>query len=329
MLRGQFPNSRVSIAQETEDENSLVLFVSGSDLPGAYVIYDKKANRLIQAASEYPNIQKKDIGLIQSIEYKARDGMTIPAVLTWPVGANTPEQKKNLPLIVLPHGGPEAHDTVRFDWWSQFLANKGYLVLQPNFRGSTGFGWAHTQAGHGKWGQEMQHDVSDGVLAMVKAGYADKDRVCIMGASYGGYAAFAGAAFTPELYKCSVAVAGVSDIHQMLARTKNNAGSHWIVRHWQTLMGESKDDPGKLKRTSPINSVENVAAPMLILHGDDDTVVPLYQSKIMHSAMKKANKDSRYVVLKGEDHWLSRSETRLQMIQEIDAFLDKHNPASI
>ncbi len=327
MLRALYPNSHVSQVGQTDDKRKLLLQVSGSDMANTFLIYDRDENSMAAVASEYPNIKPSDIGFVQTIKYQARDGLTIPALLTWPSAAKTEEQRKGLPLIVLPHGGPEAHDTLRFDWWAQFLANRGYLVLQPNFRGSTGFGWDHTEAGHGRWGEEMQHDVSDGVLAMIKAGYADKDRVCIMGASYGGYSALAGATFTPELYRCAVSVNGVSDIHKMLSSTKLGSSSdHWIVRHWQQLMGESKDDKGKLKRVSPINSVEKVAAPVLIIHGDDDTVVPIVQSKIMHKALKKADKNSRFVVLKDEDHWLSRSDTRLQMVQEIDKFLKQHNP---
>ena len=227
-------------------------------------------------------------------------------------------------MIALPHGGPEAHDTLSFDWWAQYLANKGYLVIQPNFRGSSGFGREFTEAGAGKWGKEMQDDVSDGVLTLVKSGYADKDRVCIMGASYGGYAAMAGGAFTPELYKCIVAVAGVSDIHKMLNRTKINSSSgDWIVRHWSKLMG---DDTSALKKISPVNFAEQFSSPILIIHGEDDTVVPIDQSKIMHTALKKAGKSTRFVALKKEDHWLSGSDTRLKMLKEIDKFLDKHNP---
>ncbi len=324
MFRAQYPGSHVSFAGGLEGQDTSLYIVSGSDMAGAYMLYDATENKITQIASSYPRITPEFIGEVQTINYKSRDGLDIPALLTWPASAKTKEQRKNLPLIALPHGGPEAHDSLRFDWWAQYLANKGYLVIQPNFRGSTGFGREFTEAGSGKWGKEMQDDVSDGVLKLIKAGYADKDRVCIMGASYGGYAAMAGGAFSPELYKCIVAVAGVSDIHKMLRRTKNNASSDdWIVRHWSKLMG---DNPNALKEVSPVNYAENFVAPILIIHGVDDTVVPIDQSKIMHAALKKAGKPSIYVPLEKEDHWLSNGKTRLRMLQEIDGFLDKHNP---
>lgn len=323
-FRAQFPNSHVSFLGGIEGQKKSLYVVSGSDMADGYLLHDTAENKIIQIASSYPNIKPQDIGEVQTINYKSRDGLTIPALLTWPANAKTKEQRKDLPLIALPHGGPEAHDSLRFDWWAQYLANKGYLVLQPNFRGSSGFGRDFTEAGSGKWGKEMQHDVSDGVLTLIKSGYADKDRVCIMGASYGGYAAMAGGAFTPELYKCIVAVAGVSDIHKMLKRTKFNAGSgDWIVRHWSKLMGK---DSSALKKVSPVNFAAQFTSPILIIHGEDDTVVPINQSKIMHSALKKAGKSTRFVPLKKEDHWLSGSDTRLKMLEEIDSFLDKHNP---
>jgi len=325
LFRAQYPGSHVSFGGGLKGQDKSVYVVSGSDLAGAYMLYDSAKNKITQIASSYPNITPEYIGEVQTINYKSRDGLDIPALLTWPASAKTKEQRKNLPLIALPHGGPEAHDSLRFDWWAQYLANKGYLVIQPNFRGSTGFGREFTEAGSGKWGKEMQDDVSDGVLNLIKAGYADKDRVCIMGASYGGYAAMAGGAFSPELYKCIVAVAGVSDIHKMLQRTKINANSdHWIIRHWSKLMG---DNPNALKEVSPVNYANNFIAPILIIHGEDDTVVPINQSKIMHSALKKAGKPSTYIPLEKEDHWLSNGKTRLRMLQEIDSFLDKHNPA--
>jgi dipeptidyl aminopeptidase/acylaminoacyl peptidase len=323
-FRSQFPNSRVSFLGGIKDQEKALYVVSGSDMADGYLLHDTAENKITQIASSYPNIKPQNIGEVQTINYKSRDGLTIPALLTWPASAKTKEQRKNLPLIALPHGGPEAHDSLRFDWWAQYLANKGYLVLQPNFRGSSGFGRDFTEAGSGKWGNEMQHDISDGVLTLVKSGYADKERVCIMGASYGGYAAMAGGAFTPELYKCIVAVAGVSDIHKMYNRTRFNAGpGDWIVRHWAKLMG---DDSSALKKVSPVNFADQFTSPILIIHGEDDLVVPIDQSKIMHAALKKAGKSTRFVPLKKEDHWLSGSDTRLKMLKEIDSFLDQHNP---
>lgn len=201
------------------------------------------------------------------------------------------------------------------------------MVFQPNFRGSAGFGADHVLAGRGKWGLEMQDDVSDGVLALVKMGYADAERVCIMGASYGGYSALAGGAFSPELYRCVISVAGVSDLPKMLKDTKNKYGRrHWVNSYWKDVVGDSKAERAKLKKISPVNSAAAFRAPVLLLHGDDDTVVPISQSVRMAKALKKAGKSVEMVTLKDEDHRLSTSGSRLQMLSAIDKFLQLHNP---
>src|SRR5262249_34265217 len=149
-----------------------------------------------------------ELGETLIIKYAGRDGTKLPGYLTLPPG----KDGKKLPLIVMPHGGPEVRDFVRYDYWAQFLTNRGYAVFQPNFRGSGGYGKAFAEAGHRQWGRRMQDDVTDGVKALIADGTADPSRICIVGASYGGYAALAGGAFTPDLYKCVIAIAGVSDI---------------------------------------------------------------------------------------------------------------------
>jgi dipeptidyl aminopeptidase/acylaminoacyl peptidase len=170
---------------------------------------------------QYPQLAEVPLGTVEEINYAARDGYAVPAYLTLPAGM----EAKKLPLVVLPHGGPRARDSGRdFDWWSQFMASRGYAVLQPQFRGSTGFGQKHELAGYRQWGKLMQNDVTDGVRKLIADGTVDAERVCIVGASYGGYAALAGAAFTPELYRCSVSVAGVSDLVEML-RWVGNRGA--------------------------------------------------------------------------------------------------------
>ena len=178
------------------------------------------------------------VGLVQTIEYSSRDGLKIPAIITWPPGVDGGTAKK-LPLVVMPHGGPERYDRVGFDWMAQFFANEGYAVLQPNFRGSTGFGVEFRDAGRGQWGLKMQDDVTDGVNAMIKTGWTDPDRVCIVGWSYGGYAALAGGAFTPELYRCVIAGGAVTDLPQMLnheRRDPTESGDPQRVTCWTSAM---------------------------------------------------------------------------------------------
>lgn len=173
----------------------------------------------------------------------------------------------------------------------------------------------------------MQDDVSDGVKALIKFGYADPDRVCIVGSSYGGYSALAGGAFSPELYRCVVAVNGVSDLPRMLGDEKRRHGSnHWVVSYWTKVIGDSKHELEKLKQLSPANFAAQFQAPVLLIHSKDDTVVPIRQSRIMKRALKKAGKPVELISLKGEDHWLSVSASRRAMLKAIDRFLDVHNP---
>lgn len=322
-----FPKSEIAYLGSTADMEKMLFQVSGNFQPHSILLLDSTKTELTLLGSGYNNIDADDLGSVELIEYAARDGLTIPAVITWPANTSDGSERRNLPLIVLPHGGPEMHDVIGFHWWAQYFANQGYLILQPNFRGSSGYGHEFMLAGRGKWGREMQDDVTDGVAHLVKQGLADANRVCIMGASYGGYSALAGGAFSPEIYRCVVAVAGVSDLPKMLRSQKQRYGSkHWLVSYWNEVIGDSSTDFQQLKKVSPASFASQFTAPVLLLHGKDDTVVPFSQSKIMHKALKKAGKDSKLVALNGEDHWLSYSKTRLQMLTEIDKFIKLHNP---
>jgi acetyl esterase/lipase len=323
LLTSSFSDNSVHYLSHTSDHTQWLILVSGNDGAGAYKIYDRRNNKLLNLMSQYPAVEA--IGEIRAVNIKARDGVKIPSILTLPTDTS---KRKNLPLIALPHGGPEYHDSLQFHWLAQYLAAKGYMVLQPNFRGSNGFGFALRDSGYGEWGKKMQDDVSDAVAALVKAGYVDPDRVCIMGASYGGYSALAGGAFTPDLYRCVIAVAAVSDLPLMLKTEKYlKGGNHWVISYWENSMGAS--DIKNLRLISPINAAEKFQAPVLLVHGKHDTVVPIKQSNLMYKALKKAKKDVEFIKLKGEDHWLSDSTTRLQLLDAVNIFLDKHNPARL
>jgi dipeptidyl aminopeptidase/acylaminoacyl peptidase len=242
----------------------------------------------------------------------------VPAYLTLPPGA---QPGAKLPLVVLPHGGPEARDSgTGFDWWSQFVAARGYAVLQPQFRGGTGFGRAHSRAGYRQWGQLMQHDVTDGVKHLIDKGIADPARVCIVGASYGGYAALAGAAFTPELYRCAVSVAGVSDLVEMQYWEEAQGGPDSpTVRYWREAIGKASEP--HVAAFSPARSADRVKANVMLMHGVDDTVVPYMQSEFMETALKRAKAPHEVVQLKSEDHWLSRTPSRIEMLVQLERFL--------
>ena len=322
----KLPGASLHLVSWTADRSKLMYRIFDSEVGDAWIVQFREQNKIKMLTPNYLDLTPEMIGNVYSVTYEARDGTIIPAILTIPFGQEL-DGNSNRPLVVLPHGGPRAHDTMDFDWLAQFIASRGYVVLQPNFRGSTGYGLDFQRLGEGEWGLKMQDDITDGVKKMVENDIAGATDVCIIGASYGGYAALAGGAFTPDLYKCVIAIAPVSDLPRMLSDEKKDYGSdHWIISYWEKLMGDGDGSRERLKKVSPINFVKDFKAPVLLLHGNDDTVVPYVQSRVMARALKKANKEVSLVKLKGEDHWLSTAEMRLQTLREIEKFLDKHMP---
>ena len=320
------PESSVYIYAFSEDLNKILVKIEGNDNPGIYGLYVRDLNNLQMISAARPFLADAGFGKIETKTIAVRDGLEITVLATYPVGVEPgSEEAKNLPTVMMPHGGPEAYDRVGFDYMAQFLAHKGYLVIQPNFRGSDGFGARLLLAGRGRWGKEMQDDVSDALAHFTDLGVADPDRVCIAGASYGGYSALAGGAFTPELYKCVVAIAPVSDLPFMLNSERRSHGSDsWVLAYWERVIGDRKEEKDKLREVSPVNYAERFKAPVLLIHGDDDTVVPIHQSRRMERALKRADKQVQFVKLKGEDHNLSFPETRITTLQAMGDFIDEH-----
>ena len=325
VLQRAFAGKEIDVQGWTEDGTKALAKVQTPSTPPVYYIVDFTAHRADIAAEEYPELSGIALADVKLISYKARDGTSIPAYLAMP--GTKPDGP--MPLVVLPHGGPQARDYLQFNWLVQFLASRGYAVLQPQFRGSTGFGEAFEQAGYRQWGGLMQDDVTDGVHAMIEQGVADPHRVCIVGASYGGYAALAGAAFTPDLYACAVSISGVSDLQALLMEETADYGwGGWggadstTLAAWKAHVGEPRDP--NLATRSPINSVKTIRAPILIIYGTGDGVVPNAQSQKMANALKSAGKSVDVSVLPGEDHWLSRNDTRIQVLQQLDVFLRAH-----
>ncbi len=250
------------------------------------------------------------------MQYKARDGLEIEGVLT------TPKRKeaKNLPFVVMPHGGPWGHDSLTYDYWAQFLASRGYVVLQPNFRGSTGYGTEFIEKGKGQMGFAMQDDISDGVKWAVEKGIADPKRVCIVGASYGGYAAMWGIAKDPDLYRCAISISGVA----ALRREVNDFGNSLHGKLYKTQWQEMTPD---FNAVSPINAIAKIKAPLMLIHGKRDVTVDHVQSEKMHSAMNKARKQVEFVSLPLADHYFARQADRVILLSAMERFLAKHNPA--
>jgi dipeptidyl aminopeptidase/acylaminoacyl peptidase len=227
----------------------------------------------------------------------------------------------------MPHGGPFARDEWSYDVWAQFLANRGYLVLQPNFRGSTGYGKNFVEKGLGQWGRAMQDDIDDGVKWLVDQGKADPKRVCIMGASFGGYAAMWAAARNPDIYRCAISFAGISDVDAMLKYDRKSFSAPRYYRNWRDrVQGDKKFD---LDSVSPLTAVNRISIPLLIAHGGKDENVPPSQSRKLHEALVKAGKKDEFVVYDEEKHGFEDPKNHIDFLKRVDAFLDAHNPATL
>lgn len=320
-VKTAFKGDRLQLESWTQDRKKIVVLADSPTEGPAYALIDLTTRRADWLGGRYQKLAAEDIAPVRPVRFKARDGLDLTGYLATPNGA----PGKNLPLIVFPHGGPAVRDEPGFDWWAQAMASRGYAVLRVNYRGSDGFGWPFLSAGFGEWGRKMQTDLSDGVRHLAQEGVVDPKRVCIVGASYGGYAALAGAAIDTGVYRCAVAVSGLSDLQRFVAWSKSQNGVS-AQRYWSRFMGVGGARDPALAEISPAIQVAKVDIPILLIHGRDDTVVPLEQSQIMADALKKAGKPHEFIVQPGEDHWLSRGETRLQTLTATMAFVEKHNP---
>lgn len=322
-LDGRAPD----LSDWSDDMQTVLAYTSGPGDSGSYHLFDLERRTMNVVGQAYPSITGDLVGKVTPIAYDAADGLKIHGYLTLPPGADSP---RGLPLVVLAHGGPASHDVMGFDWWAQAMASRGYAVLQANFRGSTGYGRAFLEAGYGEWGRKMQTDLSDGVRYLADQGIIDRARVCIVGASYGGYAAMAGPTLDRGVYRCAVSVAGVSDLRRMVESEARDAArpNNETVRYWNRFMGASRLGDRAIDALSPARLADQADAPILLIHGKDDTVVPIEQSRLMAEALQRAGKSHEFIELQGEDHWLSRAETRQRMLAETVRFLQAYNPAN-
>ena len=325
-LQQKFPGSSVYLDSWSKGFRKLLAFVTGGSTSGTYVLYNRDNKSLAKVADARPLIKTTDMAQTDSITYAARDGLEISAIIHWPLDIPA-DQRQSLPLIVIPHANIESYDSIGFDWLAQYFASRGYMTLQPNYRGSEGFGNSFRLAGRGSWGKAMQDDITDGVQALVSAGHVDSEQVCIIGISYGGYAALAGGAFTPDVYKCIAAVSPVSDLHKLAHQLyENYSRFHWVVGYWEDIFGKRKTREQRefLKSISPVNFAESFEAPVLLIHGSDDFIIPRDQSEDMERALRRAKKDVRLKKIKGNDHYLDYPQSRLEALTLLDEFIKEH-----
>ncbi len=295
--------------------------------PGAYFVYDSKAKKLTRLGSQRPDIspaQMQALSLTDMVRFKARDGLEIPAYLTLPKAA---AEKKKLPLIVYVHGGP----WVRGATWGwqpdvQFLASRGYAVLQPEFRGSNGFGLKHLRAGFKQWGLSMQDDLADSARWAIEQGIADPQRICIMGASYGGYAVMMGLAKDGGLFKCGVEWVGVSDLQLYFDADWSDFSNSWKQFGASVMVGDREKDAAQLAATSPIKLAAQIKNPLLMGHGRLDRRVPIEHGKRMYDALKGHNSQVQWVQYDKDGHGWSLPETHVDWWTRVEKFLAQHIP---
>ncbi|MBP2158983.1 MULTISPECIES: S9 family peptidase [Asticcacaulis] len=310
-----FPQATVTVVDVSQDEKDVVLMVSAPDAPDSYYYYDAEAKDLSQVEVNYPELEGQPLAEMSYVTYKARDGLDIPAYVT-----RRKDTPANAPLIVLPHGGPAARDVYGFGYEAQYLASRGYVVLQPQYRGSAGFGDAFQRAGN-KNLDKMTTDLEDGVRYLKAQGMIDSAKVCVVGWSWGGYLAQASLAFMPDTYACGVSGAGISDLAQQLEAANDFWWGGYGIEYWREVIGQPLMDAKTIHATSPINHVEAIKAPLLLIHGEADPIISYRQSERMRDAMTKAGKAVTYLPVKFMPHSPRNAEQRLMILKAMDAFI--------
>jgi len=320
LIKKELPNTDIYFTSSTTDENYWLLSASADVDPGSTYLYDRKTKKLTFQYRPRPNIPVKDLAEMKAISYKSSDGLEIPAFLTLPKGI----EPKNLPVVVFPHGGPWARDGWGYNSYAQFLANRGYAVLSPNFRSSTGYGKKFLNAGNNQWGEKMQDDLTWGVKYLIREGIADSTKIGIMGGSYGGYATLAGVAFTPDVYACGVSIVGPSNLITLL----NSIPPYWEAgrKVFHVRMGDPTNPEGKaqLERQSPLNSANKIKAALLVIQGANDPRVNKAESDQIVIALRDRGFPVEYIVAPDEGHGFARPVNNMAMLASAEKFLAKH-----
>jgi len=317
-LEAKAPGMQIFLQSATRQEDKFIVATSNDRTPGTRFIYDSASGSLSKLAEINPKIAENDMAVMQPVVYQSRDGLNIHAYLTLPSGRTA----KGLPCVINPHGGPWARDEWGYNPEVQFLANRGYCVLQMNFRGSIGYGRQFWQASFGQWGLKMQDDITDGVQWLVAQGIADPKRIAIYGASYGGYATLAGVAFTPDLYAAAVNYVGVSNLFTFM----NTIPPYWRPQlpKFYDMVGHPEKDKERLTRTSPALNADKIKTPLLVVQGARDPRVNKAESDQMVQALRSRGVDVPYIVKDNEGHGFQNEENQFEFYQAMEDFLAKH-----
>ena len=317
-LKDKFEGYEVDIYGGNNNEDRFIIRAWNDKMPGKYYFYNKQTGDLTFRAAHRPWIKEEQMASMKPVQYKSRDGLTIHGYLTLPKGV----EAKNLPVVINPHGGPWARDVWGFNNEAQFLANRGYAVLQMNFRGSTGYGKDFWLKGTKQWGRKMQDDITDGVDYLVSEGIADKKRVAIYGGSYGGYATLAGVTFTPDFYCCAVDYVGVSNMFTFMKTIPPYWEPYRVM--FTELAGDPVKDSVMLREVSPVYHADKIKAPLFIAQGANDPRVNKAESDQMVAALQKRGVEVEYMVKDDEGHGFANENNKIDFYKKMDAFFGKH-----
>ncbi|MEO1714131.1 MAG: S9 family peptidase, partial [Bacteroidota bacterium] len=310
-LQEKYPNAEINFGSKTKDERYWLINVNSDVDPGATYLFDRKNRKTTFQYRPRPNLPVEHLAHMEPVTYRSYDSLEIPAYLTLPKGV----EPKNLPVVMIIHGGPWARDNWGYNSYAQFWANRGYAVLQPNFRGSTGYGKAFLNAGNGEWGDKMQDDITSGADWLIEQGIADPDRIALFGGSYGGYATLAGLTFTPDKYAAGISIVGPSNIITLLES---------IPPYWESIRKlfykriadpTSPEGEAQLKRQSPLYSAQNVQAPLLVVQGANDPRVKQAESDQMVEALRQNGLDVEYLLKEDEGHGFRKEENRIEFYE--------------
>jgi dipeptidyl aminopeptidase/acylaminoacyl peptidase len=319
-LQKQLPGKEIGFGSSTKDEKLWLISANADTDPGATYLYDRTTKKLTLQYQVREKLNRTYLAPMKAVRYKSSDGLEIPAYLTLPKGVAA----KNLPAVIVPHGGPWYRDSWGYDAFAQFLANRGYAVLQPNFRGSTGYGKKFIDAGNKQWGDKMQDDITWGAKYLIAEGIADPKKVGIMGGSYGGYATLAGVAFTPDVYAAGVSIVGPSNLITLL----ESIPPYWeqIRKLFYERMGDPNTPEGKaqLLRQSPLTAAAKIKTPLLVIQGANDPRVTKRESDQIVIALRDRGFPVEYMVAPDEGHGFARPENNMAMFASAEKFLAKY-----
>lgn len=312
-LNKALPDAYNNISNMSANEKKYILYSSGKNSPGAYYFGDKETGEIMHLVEQYPMLHEQKLSGKRKVTYNARDGLEVEAYVTLPY-ANV---KTKGAAIIIPHGGPMSRNYGGFDWFSEFFASRGYTVLEPNFRGSSGYGFDFEMQSIQQWGGAMQDDLQDGARWLADNYTIDRKRICILGGSYGGYAALMASAKQQETFRCAASFAGVSDLEYIVKKARK-------FTNYKVVKKQIGDDRDRLEQNSPINFARDIDIPVLLIHGDKDRVVDVSHSRRMYKELTDYKKKVEYIELENGNHYLEIEANRLKTLEAMERFLNKY-----